>query len=179
MNLDRSNLEQILRQLADEVLALRWPGTREDERVLPWLVGIRTGGEAVARELAAVLALTEGVKPEVGTIDCSLYRDDTWLRGPRLIEGQTSLPGDPTGQRILLVDDVLASGRTVRAALAVLADLGRPRAVALAVLLDRGGRELPIQPDAVGLRLQVEPTQSLRLQCDSHGRMERVVTQNR
>lgn len=177
MNLDRSNLEQILRQLADEVLALRWAGAAPEERVMPWLVGIRSGGAVVAQELAAVLALTEGERPLVGTIDCSLYRDDTWLRGPRLMEGQTSLPGDPTGQRILLVDDVLASGRTVRAALAVLADLGRPKAVALAVMLDRGGRELPIQADAVGLRVQVDPGQTLRLLSDGHGRMERVVSQ--
>ncbi|MBM4342334.1 MAG: bifunctional pyr operon transcriptional regulator/uracil phosphoribosyltransferase PyrR [Deltaproteobacteria bacterium] len=170
--LDRTDLDQVLRSLADEVLALPWP---HDPATFPWLVGIRSGGVAVAEELAAMLTVALGFAPQVGALDITLYRDDMWLKGPRAAEGQTALPGDLTGRRVVLVDDVLYTGRTVRAALNALVDFGRPRAVALAVLLDRGGRELPIAADAVGHVLAVPPGDKIQVRCDARGRLHSVV----
>ncbi len=85
-----------------------------------------------------------------GALDITLYRDDLQTVGPRPVVGQTQIPVDIDGRHVVIVDDVLYTGRTIRAALDELADFGRPRRIALAVLIDRGGRELPIQPDIVG-----------------------------
>lgn len=170
--LDRADLDQVMRSLADEVLALPWP---HDEASFPWLIGIRTGGVAVAGELAGLLSVALGFAPQVGALDITLYRDDMWLKGPRAAEGHTTLPGDLTGRRVVLVDDVLYTGRTVRAALNALVDFGRPRAVALAVLLDRGGRELPIAADAVGHTIMVPGGHKIQVRCDLRGRLHSVV----
>src|SRR6185503_16756969 len=90
-----------------------------------------------------------------GALDITLYRDDLQTVGPRPVVGQTQLPIDIDGKRVVIVDDVLYTGRTIRAALDELADFGRPKRIALAVLIDRGGRELPIQPDVVGKKVSV------------------------
>ncbi len=114
------------------------------------LVGIPTGGAVLARRLAAAVATFTGTAPDVGTVDPTLYRDDLRRRPTRAL-GATALPDGGVDDRlVVLVDDVLFSGRTVRAALDALGDHGRPRAVQLAVLVDRGHRELPIRPDYVG-----------------------------
>lgn len=169
--LDRGDVEQILRQMADAILTLRWPAEERATPPRPWLIGIYRGGLEVARELADVIALSEGWRPLVGTVDITLYRDDTWLKGPHAMGAQTQLPGDPTGQRIILVDDVLKTGRTVRAALNELVDYGRPEAVRLAVLVDRGGRELPIAADVIGQQLEVPANCSLELNYGPDGRI--------
>ena len=114
------------------------------------LVGIRRRGVPLAQRIAATLADFEGQRVPVGTLDITLYRDDLGLRGPAPIVRSTSIPIDITGRTIVLVDDVLYTGRTVRAALDALADLGRPARIQLAVLIDRGHRELPIRADFVG-----------------------------
>ncbi|HET6793886.1 MAG TPA: bifunctional pyr operon transcriptional regulator/uracil phosphoribosyltransferase PyrR [Acidimicrobiales bacterium] len=116
------------------------------------VVGLQTGGVPLARRLAEVLGRTEGKSPPVGSIDVAFYRDDIGLR-PVLPEAVTDIPWDLTGLTVVLVDDVLFTGRTVRAALNALADYGRPRSVQLAVMVDRGHRELPIRPDYVGKNL--------------------------
>ena len=117
------------------------------------LLGIPTRGVPLARRLAARLAETEGVRIPVGSLDITLYRDDLRLRPARTL-GHTEVPDSGIdGKVVILVDDVLFSGRTVRAALDALNDIGRPRAVQLAVLVDRGHRELPIRPDYVGKNL--------------------------
>lgn len=110
------------------------------------LVGIRRGGVPLAKHLVQLLAEFEGPVP-LGTVDITFYRDDaaTALPNPRI--GPTELPIDVRGKRIVLVDDVLYTGRTVRAALDALLDYGRPARVELAVLVDRAGRELPVQAD--------------------------------
>lgn len=114
------------------------------------LVGIPTGGAVLARRLAAAIAEFAGATPAVGTVDPTLYRDDL-RRGPARPLGDTALPErGVTDRLVVLVDDVLFSGRTVRAALDALGEHGRPRAVQLAVLVDRGHRELPIRADYVG-----------------------------
>ena len=99
----------------------------------------------------------EGVDVPLGALDITLYRDDLQTVGPRPVVGRTSLPGDIDGAHVVIVDDVLYTGRTVRAALDELADFGRPARIALAVLVDRGGRELPIHADVVGRRVEVPP----------------------
>jgi pyrimidine operon attenuation protein/uracil phosphoribosyltransferase len=116
------------------------------------VVGLQTGGVKLAVRLAEALARVEGVEVPVGTLDVALYRDDIGLR-PVMPEAVTDIPFDLTGKVVVLVDDVLFTGRTVRAALNALNDYGRPRAVQLAVMVDRGHRELPIRPDYVGKNL--------------------------
>ena len=116
------------------------------------LVGLQTGGVPLARRLAAELERIEGSSLPVGTLDATFYRDDIGLR-PLLPEAVTDISFHLDGLSVVLVDDVLFTGRTVRAALNALNDYGRPRAVQLAVLVDRGHRELPIRPDYVGKNL--------------------------
>lgn len=115
------------------------------------LVGIQRRGVELAQRLARLIESATGAPVPLGKLDITLYRDDLSTIGPRPRVGETSLPVEIAGCTIVLVDDVLYSGRTVRAALDELADFGRPRRILLAVLVDRGGRELPIQADIVGL----------------------------
>jgi pyrimidine operon attenuation protein/uracil phosphoribosyltransferase len=114
------------------------------------LLGIPTRGAPLARRLASRIHAFESVDVPVGSLDITLYRDDLRLRGVRGLEPTSEPPGGVDGKLVVLVDDVLFSGRTVRAALDALGELGRPRAVQLAVLIDRGHRELPIRADYVG-----------------------------
>jgi pyrimidine operon attenuation protein / uracil phosphoribosyltransferase len=114
-------------------------------------IGIRSRGDVLARRLA------DQLKPDhVGSVDIALYRDDLSEIGPQPVVRTTEVDFDLSGVNVLLVDDVLMTGRSVRAALQSLIDLGRPRCVKLLVLVDRGGRELPIAPDFVGLRLNTD-----------------------
>jgi pyrimidine operon attenuation protein/uracil phosphoribosyltransferase len=119
------------------------------------LVGIQRRGVQLAERLVALIAESEDVTVPQGALDITLYRDDLQTVGPRPVVGPTSIPVDIDGQHVVIVDDVLYTGRTVRAALDELADFGRPRRIALAVVIDRGGRELPIAPDVVGKKVEV------------------------
>jgi len=175
---DRAGLDAVLTQMAAAIQAMAWPRDVElapADRPKPWLCGIQRGGVAVARELADVIARDHGWTPQLGAIDVTLYRDDTWLKGPRAVEGVTRLPGDVSDQRVLLVDDVLYTGRTIRAALNVLMDFGRPEAVRLVVMADRGGRELPIAADLTGQTLDVKRNESAELCVDSQNRLLSVI----
>ncbi len=176
--LDRAAIDAVLTQMAADIQAMAWPRDVElapADRPKPWLCGIQRGGVALARELADVIARDFGWMPELGTIDVTLYRDDTWLKGPRAVEGVTRLPGDVSGQRVLLVDDVLYTGRTIRAALNVLMDFGRPEAVRLVVMADRGGRELPVAADLTGRKLDVARNESAELCVDGQNRLHSVM----
>lgn len=127
------------------------------------LLGIPTRGVPLARRLAARLSQTEAIEVPVGSLDITLYRDDLRLRPARTL-GPTEVPDSGIdGKVVILVDDVLYSGRTVRAALDALGDLGRPRAVQLAVLVDRGHRELPIRPDYVGKNLPTAKREEVKV----------------
>jgi pyrimidine operon attenuation protein/uracil phosphoribosyltransferase len=122
----------------------------------PLLVGIQRRGVHLADRLAELISAKLGPVRR-GKLDITLYRDDLQQIGPRPVVGETSLPPDINGQTAVIVDDVLYTGRTIRAALDEFADFGRPRRIMLAVLVDRGGRELPIQPDVVGLEVKTGP----------------------
>ena len=113
------------------------------------IIGMRTRGVPLAQRLALLLESLEGQPVPVGALDVTLYRDDFSLRGVRPRVQPTHIPINIKGKRVVLVDDVLYTGRTTRAALDALVDLGRPRSVQLAVMVDRGHRELPIRPDYV------------------------------
>ncbi|HLB54737.1 MAG TPA: bifunctional pyr operon transcriptional regulator/uracil phosphoribosyltransferase PyrR [Gemmatimonadales bacterium] len=121
------------------------------------LVGIQRRGVELARRLAGLIEAAHRTTIPLGKLDITLYRDDLSAIGPRPRVGETDLPVEIEGLTVVLVDDVLYTGRTVRAALDELADFGRPRRILLAVLADRGGRELPIQADVVGLRVETTP----------------------
>jgi len=149
--LDARALARALQRMALEIIDLA-DGT--DTLVL---VGIQRRGVELAERVGRIIEEKEAVKVPRGAIDITLYRDDLELVGPKPVIGETRLPGDLAGKHVVIVDDVLYTGRTVRAALDELADFGRPRRISLCVLVDRGGRELPIQADVVGQTVKVEP----------------------
>ena len=139
------------------------------------LVGIPTRGAPLARRLAARIEAFSGTPVDVGTVDITLYRDDLRRRGVRALE-PTLLPASGIDDRlVVLVDDVLYSGRSVRAALDALRDLGRPKAVQLAVLVDRGHRELPIRADFVGKNLPTSRTQQVRVHLTETDAVDEVL----
>lgn len=120
------------------------------------LVGIRTRGAPLAERIASSIAGFEGTDVPTGALDVTMYRDDVALRGPRSLE-ETTIPADLDGRNVVLVDDVLYTGRTIRAAFDAVLDFGRPRLIRLAVLVDRGHREFPISANHVGKNI---PTSS-------------------
>jgi pyrimidine operon attenuation protein/uracil phosphoribosyltransferase len=147
--LDARALARALQRMAVEVVELA-QGT--DDLVL---IGIQRRGVELAERIAKVIERDKGVVLPRGALDITLYRDDLETVGPKPVIGETRIPRELTGKHVVIVDDVLYTGRTVRAALDELADFGRPKRVSLCVLVDRGGRELPIQPDIVGKQVKV------------------------
>jgi pyrimidine operon attenuation protein / uracil phosphoribosyltransferase len=154
--MDETDIRRAVARIAHEVVETN-RGT--DDLVL---VGIRTRGHPLADRVAAAIASFEGVDVPSGALDVTLYRDDVALRGPRGLEA-TTVPTDLDGRVVVLVDDVLYTGRTIRAAFDAVLDLGRPRAVRLAVLVDRGHRELPIRADYVGKNLPTSANEVVKV----------------
>jgi pyrimidine operon attenuation protein/uracil phosphoribosyltransferase len=142
--MDEEALGRALRRMAHEIVE-RNGGTSD-----LWLVGVRRRGVPLAERLRREINAFEGVWLPLGQLDITLYRDDLTTLHERPQVGRTDMPGDIGGKVVVLVDDVLYTGRTVRAALDALIDLGRPARIELAVLIDRGHRELPIRADFVG-----------------------------
>jgi pyrimidine operon attenuation protein / uracil phosphoribosyltransferase len=158
--LDPADMSRALTRIAHEIIER----TRDADDVL--LLGIPRRGAPLARRLAERIAQVRGRDVASGSLDVTMYRDDLRLRPARALE-PTEVPGDTVdGLLVVLVDDVLFSGRTIRAALDALGDLGRPRAVQLAVLVDRGHRELPIRADYVGKNLPTSLRESVRVLID-------------
>ncbi|MFT4570546.1 MAG: pyrimidine operon attenuation protein/uracil phosphoribosyltransferase [Candidatus Binatia bacterium] len=133
------------------------------------LVGIRRPGVPLADRIADAIEAIDGKRPDVGAVDITLYRDDLGRLGATAQVGPTDVPFDIDERRVVLVDDVLFTGRTIRAALGALMDLGRPASVRLAVLVDRGHRELPIRPDYVGKNVPTARAQTVRLSLGELG----------
>jgi pyrimidine operon attenuation protein/uracil phosphoribosyltransferase len=143
------------------------------------LLGIPTRGVPLAQRLAGRVAKFADVQVPVGSLDITLYRDDLRLRGVRPLGDTVEPEGGIGGRTVILVDDVLYSGRTIRAALDALRDLGRPRAVQLAVLVDRGHRELPIRADYVGKNLPTSLHQSVRVRLTETDGSDAVLVTDR
>jgi pyrimidine operon attenuation protein/uracil phosphoribosyltransferase len=138
------------------------------------LVGLRTRGIPLARRLQQRIAEFEGAEVPLGELDITLYRDDVYQRAPRALS-RTSIPVDISEQTVLLVDDVLYTGRTIRAALDALIDLGRPRAIQLVCLIDRGHRELPIRPDYVGKNVPTSRNEKVAVHLEEVDGVDEVV----
>jgi len=149
--LDDRGFARTLQRMALEILRL----TPTPDSIV--LVGIQRRGVEIAARLARLLSAESGGVTLCGALDITLYRDDLETVGPRPIVGRTELPCNLENRHVWIIDDVLYTGRTVRAALDELADFGRPARIGLAVLIDRGGRELPIQADVVGEKLATGP----------------------
>jgi pyrimidine operon attenuation protein/uracil phosphoribosyltransferase len=155
--LDSSDIHRALTRIAHEILERN----RGSQDVI--LLGIPSRGVPLARRIAAAMAEIERVDVPSGSLDVTMYRDDLRLRPARALESTEIPPRGVDGAIVVLVDDVLYSGRTVRAALDALNDVGRPRAVQLAVLVDRGHRELPIRPDFIGKNLPTSLTETVHV----------------
>ncbi|MCY0919805.1 MULTISPECIES: bifunctional pyr operon transcriptional regulator/uracil phosphoribosyltransferase PyrR [unclassified Streptomyces] len=167
--LDAQDIARVLTRIAHEIVE-RAKGA--DDVVL---LGIPTRGVYLARRLAAKLEEITGTRIPVGSLDITMYRDDLRLKPARAI-GRTEIPGDDIdGRLVVLVDDVLFSGRTIRAALDALGAIGRPRAVQLAVLVDRGHRELPIRADYVGKNLPTSLRETVKVQLQEEDGRDAVL----
>ena len=169
--LDASDISRALTRIAHEILERN----RGADPVV--LLGIPRRGVPLAQRVSARIQAVEGQSVPTGSLDVTMYRDDIGLKPPRGLE-HTDIPADGIdGKVVVLVDDVLFSGRTIRAALDALGDLGRPRAVQLAVLVDRGHRELPIRADYVGKNIPTALDESVRvLLTEIDGRDEVRIT---
>lgn len=168
--MDGARIERSLARIAHEILERN----RDLSNVA--LVGIRTRGVVIAERIAKVLREVADVTLPVGSLDITLYRDD-YMRhpvGPQPLVRSTDIRFSVEGKRILLVDDVLYTGRTIRAALDAIIDYGRPRSIQLIVLVDRGHRELPIKADYVGKNLPTSTTQSVQVRLQEIDGVEGV-----
>lgn len=169
--LDEAGIERVLTRIAHELIE-RAGGVKDLA-----LVGLRTRGVSLAHRIAGRLRAIEGVQVPVGALDITLYRDDLGMKGEAPVLRGTEIPFDVTGKIVVLVDDVLYTGRTIRAALDAVIDLGRPRAIQLAVLVDRGHRELPIRADYVGKNLPTARREAVQVLLREHDGEDRVVIQ--
>jgi pyrimidine operon attenuation protein/uracil phosphoribosyltransferase len=155
--LDEQGIDRALTRIAHEIVEKN----KGAENLL--LIGIRSRGVHLARRVASQLKKIEGVEVPVGALDITLYRDDIGEEGFHAIVQKTDIPFPVKGKAVILVDDVLYTGRTIRAALDGIIDLGRPRLIQLAVLIDRGHRELPIRADYVGKNIPTSLSEDVQV----------------
>ena len=171
--MDEATIDRTLTRIAHEIL--------EKHRGVDGLVlvGIRTRGVPLARRLGAKIAGIEGREVPVGVLDINLYRDDLTTIADHPILRKTEIPFPVDGVKVVLVDDVLFTGRTIRAALDAIIDLGRPRLIQLAVLVDRGHRELPIRADYVGKNVPTSLDEEVRVSLKEEDGADSVVVVER
>jgi len=169
--MDANDVRRALTRIAHEILE------RDKGAGDLVLVGIANRGDDLARRLAREIARIEGHEIPVGVLDITLYRDDIGLTAEAPELRETRIPFDPAGKVIVLVDDVLYTGRTIRAALDALIDLGRPRTIQLAVLVDRGHRELPIRADFVGKNVPTGRSDDVRVLIEEIDGRDAVVVE--
>jgi pyrimidine operon attenuation protein/uracil phosphoribosyltransferase len=167
--LNKQDIERILSRIAHEIVEKN----KGPENLC--LVGIQRGGVHLAHRIAARVDTIEHVRVPVGSLDISLYRDDISLRKKHPVVRKTEIPFDISEKVIILVDDVLFTGRSIRAALDALMDFGRPAQIQLAVLIDRGHRELPIRADYVGKNIPTARTENIEVQLGEESAEEKVV----
>ncbi len=163
------DIERILKRMSHEILERN----RGLENMI--IVGIQRRGVYLANRLGDILAHFESTRVPSGVLDITLYRDDLTLLHDQPVVHSTSIPEDVNSRKILLVDDVLYTGRTVRAALDALMDLGRPESVQLAVLVDRGHRELPIHPDYIGKTIPTSKSEVIEVRLNELDGKDEVV----
>lgn len=167
--LNKKDIERIISRIAHEVIEKN----RGIENLC--LVGIQRGGVHLARRLANKIKNIENVEIAVGSLDIAMYRDDIGIRKDHPIVRKTELPYDLGGKKIVLVDDVLFTGRSIRAAMDALMDFGRPAQIQLAVLIDRGHRELPIKADYVGKNIPTSRKENIEVELIEEGGTDRVI----
>ena len=168
--MDGAAIQKAIRRMAHEIVE------RHTDNARLVLAGIPTRGIEVARRLADHIELIEGVRPFLGTVDISMHRDDLATRGRVTALEVTDLPVDLDGRPLVLVDDVFFTGRTCRAALDAISSFGRPSTIELAVLVDRGHRELPIRADYVGKNLPTKREEKIRVRFENLDAMPDSVT---
>lgn len=171
--LDATAIARALTRIAHEIVE-RNKGTAN-----LYLVGVVARGAELAKRIAKILHDLEGAAIAVGTLDITLYRDDLSEVGRQPIVRETTIDSDITGKQVVLVDDVLFTGRTVRCALDELIDFGRPTTIQLAVLIDRGHRELPIRPDYVGKNVPTAPEDVIQVRLKEVDGVDEVVIEER
>jgi pyrimidine operon attenuation protein/uracil phosphoribosyltransferase len=172
--MDKNGLLRTLTRMAHEILEKN-KGTQDLV-----IIGIRTRGAHLAFRLADLIERIDGCKPAVGVLDITLYRDDLSSIAQQPVVHKTEIDFDIQDKKVILVDDVLYTGRTVRAALDELIDFGRPQFIQLAVLVDRGHRELPIRADYVGKNIPTSPKETIEVRLvESEGDDEVVVMEHR
>lgn len=167
--LDKKDIERSITRMAHEIIE-RNKGIRSI-----CLVGIQRGGVHIASRLAAKLKEIEGNDIPVGTLDIALYRDDLNVRKDQPVVRRTQVPCEINNIKVVLVDDVLYTGRSIRAAMDAIMDFGRPSAIQLAVLVDRGHRELPIKADFVGKNIPTALNETVTVELEEEGLEDRVV----
>lgn len=165
--LDKKEINRALTRISHEIVE-RMRGVED-----LCLVGIQKGGVYLAKRIAKKIGEIEKVKIPVGTLDITFYRDDLAIRQPRV--SRTDIPFDVTGKKVVLVDDVFYTGRSIRAALDAIMDHGRPALIQLAVLIDRGHRELPIRADYVGKNIPTALTERVDVLLKEEGREDNVM----
>ncbi|PID76873.1 MAG: bifunctional pyr operon transcriptional regulator/uracil phosphoribosyltransferase [Deltaproteobacteria bacterium] len=167
--MNRPEIDLALKKIARQILEQKSSADRLA------LVGIHTCGVYLAERIQRMIKEQTGAEIDFGSLDITLYRDDWSLISRNPVVKTTDIPFAVGGSRIILVDDVIFTGRTIRAALDALMDYGRPLAVQLAVLIDRNGREIPIQPDYTGQRVKVQPHEHIQVRLAEQGSQDLVI----
>ncbi len=169
--LNEKDIHAIIIHMADEILKAN-KGVKNLA-----LIGIMTRGDSLARRLADQILSVEGACPQVGSMDINMYRDDWTIISEQPIVRPSNIPFDIQGKHIVIVDDVLFTGRTIRAALEGITDFGRPSRISLGVLVDRGHRQLPIQPDYKGIFVETQKEENIQVLLKENDGKDLVYTE--